>query len=629
MTKSKAGAKKSKEVSKLETQAAAVAAVKKEMTTPPLELFHDSTPDAWAKVYVNDHYENWQLSSQPFRLLLERSLRKALGCMPSAKLVKDTLRELEGTAKFDSPRHDVHLRLAGRRFPVPVEGHKMDSTEYIHIDLCDARWNTIQVEPNGWSQTQESPVKFRRAPGMKALPMPQHPKDGGDLNALWGYINVTERKHQILVLSWLVAALRPSGPYPILCMTGQQGSAKTTSQIFLRELVDPNFASLRQSPRDERDLSISAMSSHIQGFDNFSVIPNWLSDALCRLSTGSGFATRKLYTDSEQTMFQGQRPIMLNGITQIAERADLCDRMIIIPCPKISKRKADGALRSQFNHIRPHIFGALLNAVACALKNYKEVREAEHKADSLPRMAEFACWAIAAAPKLGFTREEFMEAYEANRQELRFVSLEFASVQSVIHWFNDVYPRILHRRDDCNVWVGTCKDLLSRIYSEHGMTPRKLSAELKRAEPNLEAVGLRWEELQRQPGTGQRIHRLSRLMPRGTPAPANPHINVTSVTSVMPTGETKIPDPANEIEVWLNGFMTVPKLASEVIGAAKYSQSQIIKAAKALDIWVNPSIGCSWQETYWRASACAPLAKAAGAPSNSPTTRVIVRLQKQ
>jgi len=42
-------------------------------------------------------------------------------------------------------------------------------------------------------------------------------------------------------------------------------------------------------------------------------LPNWLSDALCRLATGGCFGVRQLYIDDEEMLFEAARPILLNG----------------------------------------------------------------------------------------------------------------------------------------------------------------------------------------------------------------------------------------------------------------------------------------------------------------------------
>ena len=40
-----------------------------------------------------------------------------------------------------------------------------------------------------------------------------------------------------------------------------------------------------------RDFAIASESSWLVAFDNLSGVQRWLSDALCRLATGGGFAT--------------------------------------------------------------------------------------------------------------------------------------------------------------------------------------------------------------------------------------------------------------------------------------------------------------------------------------------------
>src|ERR1017187_10138958 len=67
-------------------------------------------------------------------------------------------------------------------------------------------------------------------------------------------------------------------------------------------------------PREERDLLIAANNSWIVAYDNLSGTSQWLSDALCRLSTGGGFSTRELHSDNEEILFEATRPVILNGI---------------------------------------------------------------------------------------------------------------------------------------------------------------------------------------------------------------------------------------------------------------------------------------------------------------------------
>src|SRR5271156_4389141 len=150
------------------------------------------------------------------------------------------------------------------------------------------------------------------------------------------FINCETHSEFELILAWIIAAMRSSGPFPILALMGPQGSAKSTNATFIRGLVDPNIAALRAQPEDRRDLAISANHSWVISLDNVSKLPKWLSDALCRLSTGGGFSARRLYTDSDEIVLRAQRPIIINSIDMVVDRPDLRDRALVASAPRLS-----------------------------------------------------------------------------------------------------------------------------------------------------------------------------------------------------------------------------------------------------------------------------------------------------
>src|SRR4029078_13114342 len=143
----------------------------------------------------------------------------------------------------------------------------------------------------------------------------------------------------VLVVAWLLAILRGRGPYPILALTGEQGTGKTLLAEVLKSLVDPRTAGIRALPADARDLYVAAINGLVLVFDNLSGISAEISDCLCRLSTGGGFATRSLYTDDDEVIFEGQRPIAMTSITDVASRSDLADRTMIVNLEVLSEQK--------------------------------------------------------------------------------------------------------------------------------------------------------------------------------------------------------------------------------------------------------------------------------------------------
>src|SRR5579872_5121171 len=162
-----------------------------------------------------------------------------------------------------------------------------------------------------------------------------HPGSGGKLDALRPFVNTPTDADWVLLASWLVAALSARGPYPVLVLHGEQGSAKSTTARVLRALVDPSTVPLRSEPKEARDLMIAAKHGWMLAYDNLSHLVPWLSDAICRLSTGGGFGTRQLYTDEDEILFDAMRPVIIDGIEELATRGDLLDRSIILRLPPI------------------------------------------------------------------------------------------------------------------------------------------------------------------------------------------------------------------------------------------------------------------------------------------------------
>jgi hypothetical protein len=215
--------------------------------------------------------------------------------------------------------------------------------------------------------------------------------------------------------TWLLGALRAGGPYPVLAIAGEQGSAKTVLSKLLRAVIDPSVAPVRALPRDERELFIAARHSHVLAFDNLSGLPPWLSDTLCRLTSGGAFSTRRLFTDQDEMLFAAARPIIVNGIEDIITRPDVADRAILLMLAPIAEgqRRPEHALWREFELARPYILGALLDAAAYGLQMLPRVR-----LKRLPRMADFALWATACESAFR-SAGTFDAAYSTNRRDAR------------------------------------------------------------------------------------------------------------------------------------------------------------------------------------------------------------------
>ena len=313
-------------------------------------LFHASDGTGFADLIIDGHRETWPLRSKRFGAWLRQQYYERTWDAPSPAALNAALNVLEAQAQFDGPQRKVSVRLA-------------EQDGLIYLDLADEFWRCVEIGANGWRIAEDPPVRFRRSPSMQRLPLTVR---GGSIEALAPFLNLASENDFVLVVAWLLGALRAGGPYPVLAIAGEQGSAKTVLSKLLRALIDPSVAPVRALPRDERELFIAASNGHVLAFDNLSGLPPWLSDTLCRLTSGGAFSTRRLFTDQDEILFAAARPIILNGIEEVITRPDLADRAILLMLAPIAERqrRPETALWREFELARPRILGALLDAAA-------------------------------------------------------------------------------------------------------------------------------------------------------------------------------------------------------------------------------------------------------------------------
>ena len=438
-----------------------------------VDLFK-SDGQAWASFWAGNSLVNAPVRSSCFkawiRMIALNELKRAIGDETATKVAQTA----ESVALFgdDQTKEETLFVRVGSK-----DGK-------VYFDLADELWRAVEIDRDGWRIITNPPVKFRRARGMKPLPCPV---EGGSIEELRPLINASCDEVWTLAVAWLVGSLHPTGPYPILILQGEQGTAKSTTSKLLRDLIDPSKASLRTVPREPKDILIAANNGLVVAFDNLSGLPDWLSDLFCRISTGGGFSTRELYTDSEEVIIDVRRPQILNGIDDVAHRADLRDRSLILnldPIPE-HKRREERDVLAEYEQLRPRILGALFAAVSTALKFAGSTRAA-----NLPRMADFASWVAGAEPALPWEPGRFLSVYREASQTAVVSALEGSPVAMAIQ-------SLIARRA---VWNGLTSELLEELGNIAGeetknkkgwpKDTRYFGKVLKRLAPELRRVGI-------------------------------------------------------------------------------------------------------------------------------------------
>ena len=373
--------------------------------TENLTFWHNGDGKAFVTVTKGNHRENWPIRSQAFKSWLSLAEYHEAGTVAGSQAVEDVLRVLEARACHECPKIKPMLRNGAR------DGK-------LYIDLCDDTWRCIEIDKNGWRILETHDLPFIRERGMTALP---DPEAGYAIEDFRAFCNVASEGGFQLLVAWCLMALTTQKPYPILCLGGEQGTGKSNITRYLRELTDPSLAGLRILPKDIRDLVVSANNSHVLAFDNVSRIEQWLSDTFCALSTGAGFSARALHTDSDEMLFYGARPIILNGIPTLTDNADLGSRALTVRLSPIAdnERQTEREMNAGWVIEKHRILGALLDGLSSGLRNI-ETTTLEEKG----RMADFIEWVTACEAGLGWKTGTFQSAYNDNRKNVTESSFE-------------------------------------------------------------------------------------------------------------------------------------------------------------------------------------------------------------
>lgn len=472
-------------------------------------------------------------NGQGLRQRLSRRYFTLTGVAPGGSALADALTVIEGLAA-DADPVPVWLRVA------------RDPCGAIVLDLGDPTGRAVLIRPGAWHLLERSPVLFRRTNLTGTLPIPattqttgqthghtpgqstgrpdghpdRHPDGHPDgrtpgqadrlrpnvsalpsavptrlsgllgltgLMGLRGLLNVDEEGFRLLV-GWLLAALVPDIPHPILALLGEQGTAKSTAARFAVGLIDPSPAPLRTPPRDVRSWAVTAAASWTVALDNLSTVPGWFSDTLCKAVTGDGIIERTLHSDDDVTVLAFRRVIALTSIDAGALAGDLAERLLPVELHPIhpDARRPDADVEAAYRASAPAALGALLDLLAAVLEELPTVHP-----ERLPRMADFARLLAALDVVTGWTTlPDYLDrAAEGQRQVVDADPLA-AAVFTLLD-------------GQAVGWTGTPTDLhdaLTTTYTaQHGQygplpkdwpTARTLTGRLRRIAPALRDHGV-------------------------------------------------------------------------------------------------------------------------------------------
>jgi len=358
-----------------------------------------------------------------------------------------------------------------------------------YLDLNNAEREVVEIDAEGWRIIKcPFDVRFIRNPNAAPLPRPIPPGGNYNITDLKRFVNISSNEDFYLIIAWVMGCFM-GYEVPILVMNGQQNSGKSTNTNVIRGLLDPmRGLDLLTKPSNDRDMVSDIATRFVLAYDNLSRIEEWLSNALCNLSTGGTFGGRRLYSDNESARFSAVRPVILNGIPEFAKLDDLKRRMFHIYIPPVTSGQRDKlSIYEEFAQAHPSLLAIILDGVVEAFK--VRARGSTPLNEPLP-LRDPVVWANSACEALGLPKNAIIQAVRDGHSSSLEESFDDSYVARGVHDF----------MKDKKQWRGHSSELLKALWiyqpKERGREtfwpsgPRAMTTTLMKIAPALRKMGI-------------------------------------------------------------------------------------------------------------------------------------------
>lgn len=302
----------------------------------------------------------------------------------------------------------------------------------------------------------------------------------------------SERELKLLTL-FLVTSFWGLGiNHPMLVLTGEKGSSKSTTLRKLESLIDPKSTNVGGGiPKGSDGLELKLHNNYFTSLDNLSSLSRRVSDTLAVAVTGGSVSKRALYQNTNEIVLDLKSVVAVNGVSLVAKESDLLDRSLIITLKRIEPDEivTEEALQNQFEEDRAKILGCIFKVLASAFHDKKPVEK-----QKLIRMADFHVACIKAGRVLGMAEEEVSEILWENQKNINRNTLDGDVVALCV-------MELMRKRKRYTNSMSTLLCDLQDIAAENGMagnvlpkTPNHLRIRIDKIKSNLEnESGIRYE----------------------------------------------------------------------------------------------------------------------------------------
>ncbi len=411
------------------------------------ELFLDQFGNLYIVVQVKETDKHIKVNSEEFIKWVSMTMNILGKIVPNQSSIRQAGHTLSGYAEYDKS-------LASRKY-LSVRVAKTEDGA-IYYDLKD---KVVKIIATGWNVTTNPPILFRNfnMQSTQVDPAPVGVNDQRYISNFVDSLNLKDDASKLLMKVYLATSFIPDFAHPIIQISGPKGSAKSTLFARLKDIIDPSV--IRTLPPITKMEQFIQIVSHNWAayFDNMSSLDVESSDMFCRACSGAGYVKRELYSDDNDIGYVFKHLIGINGVVNIASRADLVDRILSIELDAISpdKRLTDAAIWQKHNAEKPMLLGECFTVVSQALALEPTLKE---QIPTSTRMADFAYWGYLVAEAMGIGGMNFFNTYRSlvNTQDADVIDNNLLA--SVFEHYVTNYPIIINEITASDLLVALNKE---------------------------------------------------------------------------------------------------------------------------------------------------------------------------
>ena len=381
-----------------------------------------------------NHLEIIPLNSSKFKHFLTRLFKKETdGKLPGKEAINNVINALAADAEYEGQVIPLHLRVAWGK----PENRARENC--IYYDMIDKDWRAVEISKDGWKiikNDSNSPILFRRHNQIEQV----EPARDYEPDVFDKFLDLTNVKKQYrqLIKVYIISAFVPDIAHVILNIHGPHGSAKSFLLRLIKMLIDPARPPLLTMSKNLQEFIQQVYHNYLAFYDNVKYISQERSDEICKAVTGIGSTKRKLYTDSEDVIYEYKHCLSINGINVALIESDALDRALMIELTEIDdeNRRKEEDILAEFERIKPKLLAYIFDILAKTM----QIKQRVHL-PKLKRMADFTEWGEAISRAMAYDDMSFVNAFHENRSKQNMIAVEESLVGSLLVIFWNDYKK--------------------------------------------------------------------------------------------------------------------------------------------------------------------------------------------